>query len=97
MHRPLTKFSHKENSQQVKKPINEPCPPKFTHTIFSCPVFHYFFSNLFKPRPFSQYRNITMHFTIYFNTFHHFFAIGLKSTIKIMQFYFTHLSCCRIE
>ena len=30
---------------------------------------NYFFSNFSKPSPFCQYRNITVHFTIYFNTY----------------------------
>ncbi len=97
MHGAFTKFTHKEYGHQIKESIHKTAPSKFGNPIFPWAVLHYFFAYFSESCPFGQHRNITVHFSIYLNAFNHFFSIGLKSAVKVMQFYFTHASCCCIK
>ena len=45
----------------------------------------------------SKNPNITVHFTVHFNTLHYFFVIRFQPAIEIMQFYFTHLPGSRVK
>src|SRR5881394_4551337 len=97
MHGSFGKLSYERNRKKIQKTVDESSPSKFRNTILAGTMLHHFFAYLFKASPFCQHRNVAMHFSIHFNAFYQLIAVGLQTTIKIMQLNFRYTSCYSIK
>src|SRR6187401_1636676 len=85
MHGLFSKLTHEHDGGKVKKAIYKPVPAKFRYAIFPGTMLYYFFTYFLKARPFGEQWDIAMHFSIYFNAFHHIFFISFEAAVKIMK------------
>ena len=97
VHRSFGEFTDKRDREQIQKSIYESIPPEFGYSVFTRAVLHHFLSDLSKTGPFGKYGNVSVHFTIHFDPFHHLESIGFQSAIEIVQFDARHATGDGIE
>src|ERR1041385_2300681 len=76
MHRAFAEFGDKRNRKQVEKSVDKSFETEFGCSVFSRLVRNAFLSNVDEAGTFGNYRNITMHFAVHFDAFHHIAAVS---------------------
>ena len=85
MHRFFLVTMHKGNGNQIQKSIEKTLQAKLGVSVLPSAMLHHLLPDFREAIPFGQKRNVAVHFSIDMDILHHLIAVGLQSTIKIVQ------------
>ena len=86
VHRSFPKAGNEINGHQIEVAVNEAAQTKFGFAILPGTVLNHLLSYLCKTSLFGNVWNVSVHFTVHFDTLHHLAAIRFQTTVKIVQF-----------
>src|SRR5437016_2642154 len=85
MHGPFSEFSDKKYRKEVEQAIDKAAHAEFGFAVFARTVFYYLLTDFGKSSPFSDYRDVSVHFPINLDVFYYCAAVGLQTAIEIVQ------------
>ena len=85
VHGLATKPRNETDSHQVEQTVRKSLESKLAHPIGTRVVRDHLLANLVEARRFGKHRNVTVHFALDFNGFHHVPTIALQATVEIVQ------------